>query len=239
MSTTVSISGSANVDVTVFGRGTVIAGNGNDSIKITGPGKIIVGSGHDTLTLSSGGIVYEHGASGHDTINIGAGNATIYEQGFATVTGAFGSATIHGGGLTIHQTGGSQSSAQGSGSHSTVSGSGTGHDTMVSGSGHESSVGSLGHESSIGKTDHTPRQGGMERNLFATLVNQIGDQHLVKSFLSGVPLFHVEGRSLSYMAPHNSISTHDGNTHISMGSGHVMIELQGVTTLKASELGKH
>lgn len=237
MSTTVSISGSGNVDVTVYGRGTVYAGNGNDSINITGPGKIIVGSGHDTLTLGSGGVIYEHGASGHDTINIGAGNATIYEQGYATITGAFGSATISGGGvLEINQTGSATTS--GSGSHSTVSGSGSGHDTMISGSGHESSVGGLGHDSSVGKSGHEPRQGGMERNLFATLANQVGDQHLIKNFVSGQPFVDVKGHSLSYLHPHNDISTHDGNTHISMGSGHTTIELQGVTTLKGSEF-KH
>jgi hypothetical protein len=37
--TTISIPGSGNVDITVYGRGTVSAGNGNDKIAITGNGK--------------------------------------------------------------------------------------------------------------------------------------------------------------------------------------------------------
>ena len=98
MSTTVSISGSGKVDVTVFGNGTVFAGNGNDNIAITGSGAIVVGSGNDTLTLGTGGTITEHGASGHDTIHIGStGSYTISEEGHATVTGAFGTATIDGG----------------------------------------------------------------------------------------------------------------------------------------------
>jgi hypothetical protein len=225
VSTTVSISGSGSVDVTVFGQGTVYAGNGNDSIDITGPGKIIVGSGNDTLTLGSGGVIREHGASGHDTINIGSGNATIYEQGYATITGAFGSATISGGGiLEINQTGGGSS---GSSTHHSVSGSASGHSSVASGSGHESAVGSSVHH-------FTPRQGGMERNPIATLANQIGDHHLIRNFLSGQPFVHVEGQKLSYFTPHSDVTTHGANTHIALGK--TTIELQGVTTLKASDL---
>jgi hypothetical protein len=54
---TISIPGSSNVDITVYGPGTVIAGNGNDRIDITGQGSIIVGSGHDTLTLNTTGVI--------------------------------------------------------------------------------------------------------------------------------------------------------------------------------------
>jgi hypothetical protein len=229
VSTTISIPGSGNVDVNVFGRGTVIAGNGNDSITIGGPGKIIVGSGNDTLTLGAGGVIYEHGASGHDTINIGSGNATIYSQGYATITGAFGTATIAGGGgFEINQTGSAPTTSSGSTgqSHSTVSGSsGTGHESVISGSGHV-----------VG--DHHPRQGGMERNLFATFANQIGGAH-IKSFVSGIPVLHLESHTLTYLKPHTDVVTHGSNTYISMDGGKTSIELQGVITLKADFTGKH
>jgi hypothetical protein len=234
VSTTVSISGSGNVDVTVYGQGTVYAGNGNDSITITGPGQINVGSGNDTLTLGSGGVIHEYGASGHDTINIGSGNATIYEQGYATITGAFGSATISGGGIVaINQTGGGATTTAGSG-HS--SGSGSGHDTMISGSGHESTGGGSVHHVT---TDHTPRQGGMERNLFATLANQVGSQHLIHNFVQGHPSVSVQGHTLSYLHPHSHISSQDGNTHVAMHGGLTTIELQGVHSIKATDAGKH
>jgi hypothetical protein len=83
---------------------------------------------------------------------------------------------------------------------------------------------------------HEPRQGGMERNLFATLANQAGG-HVIHNFLSGDQVFHVEGHQLSYLSPHNNIVTHDGTTHISIDGGMTRIELLGV---RASDFtGKH
>jgi hypothetical protein len=239
---TISVSGSGNVDITVYGNGTVSAGNGNDSINITGVGNVTVGSGNDTLTLGQGGVITEYGTAGQDTINIGAGNATVYEQGSATVTGAFGSVTMSGGTLEINQTGsgsGSSSSSSTSGHSPPSSGSSQPHGSAtVSGASHPSVVGSSGQHSLVGSLAHTPRQGGMERNLFATLANQFGgEQHVIKNFVSGQPFVHIEGKALSYLTPHNNIITHDGNTHISIDGGMTRIELQGVKT--ADITGKH
>src|SRR5580704_12619947 len=104
--TNISIPGSHNFDITVYGKGTVISGSGNDKITITDNGKIVVGSGHDTLSLLKGGLISQLGAAGRDTIHIGRGTTTIFEQGQATVSGvqgsgAFGSATIFGGELKV------------------------------------------------------------------------------------------------------------------------------------------
>ena len=230
----ISVSGSGNIDPTIYGKGTVIVGNGNDRIDITGVGKIIVGSGHDTLTLGQGGVIYERGASGHDTINIGSGNATIYEQGYATIHGAFGTVTVHGHGITIHQTAGETSSGS---SHSSTVTSSSGHDTVVTGAGQHSAVGGGVHHG----FDWMPRQGGMERNPFEVLAQQLGGQHIITNFISSAaPVVHVEGHTLSFLAPHHDISTHGGNTYISMDGGKTSIELQGVTTLKLSEItSKH
>jgi len=84
VSTTISIPGSGNVDVNVLPRH-------GDRRKRTTRSLLEVQADHrrqrnDTLTLGAGGVIYEHGASGHDTINIGSGNATIYSQGYATIT---------------------------------------------------------------------------------------------------------------------------------------------------------
>jgi hypothetical protein len=230
----ISVSGSGNIDPTIYGKGTVIVGNGNDRIDITGVGKIIVGSGHDTLTLGQGGVIYERGASGHDTINIGSGNATIYEQGYATIHGAFGTVTVHGHGITIHQTAGETSSGS---SHSSTVTSSSGHDTVVTGAGQHSAVGGGVHH----VFDWAPRQGGMERNPFEVLAQQLGGQHIITNFISSAaPVVHVEGHTLSFLAPHHDISTHGGNTYISMDGGKTSIELQGVTTLKLSDItSKH
>jgi hypothetical protein len=230
----ISVSGSGNIDPTIYGKGTVIVGNGNDRVDITGVGKIIAGSGHDTLTLGQGGVIYERGASGHDTINIGSGNATIYEQGYATIHGAFGTVTVHGHGITIHQTAGETSSGS---SHSSTVTSSSGHDTVVTGAGQHSAVGGSVHHS----FDWAPRQGGMERNPFEVLAQQLGGQHIITNFISSAaPVVHVEGHTLSFLAPHHDISTHGGNTYISMDGGKTSIELQGVTTLKLSDItSKH
>jgi len=239
MSTCVSISGSGNVDVTVYGRGTVIAASGNDSIDITGRGKIIVGSGHDTLTLGDGGKVWPYGSSGTDTINLGKGHYTIYEQGQATVTGTFGQATVSGGELRIqsHGHGISQEIAVSGkitllgasantefvsrGGWTTVMDPGKGNDTFVGGSGHDTMIGGSGHD------------------LFEFLKSQAGGQHVIENFISGQDQLYLEGHSLSWLQSHGDISSSGGNTYISLDCGKTTIELQGVSTLNASDVATH
>lgn len=268
MGTTISVSGSGRADITVFGNGTVSAGNGNDSINIMGTGQIIVGSGHDTLTLGQGGVITEHGTSGQDTINIGAGNATVYEQGSATITGAFGTATISGGVFEINQTG---SAAQSGGSTSHSTGTSTSHSAGATS--HSAGTSSAAEQQQVGGTHLTPIEnamraelmssasayitgaagnytfitgssqetmiGGSGQNLFQILSDRTGNTHIINNFVSGQNQLYVEGHSLSYLQQHHDISTHGGNTYISLGGG-TSLELQGVTTLKASDIiGKH
>jgi Ca2+-binding RTX toxin-like protein len=75
--------------ITVQGNASVHAGSGNDLISIGGIGAVSVGGGNDTLTLSRGGEFAESGLKGHDTINLGAGNDTVYEQGYAVIQGGW------------------------------------------------------------------------------------------------------------------------------------------------------
>ena len=79
----------------------------------------------------------------------------------------------------------------------------------------------------------------MERNLFATLANQVGSQHLIRNFVSGQPFVNVKGHQLSYLHPDSHVSSHDGNTHVALHGGLTTIELQGVHTLKSTDIGKH
>jgi Ca2+-binding RTX toxin-like protein len=241
--TTYSIPGSGNVDVTVFGRGTVIAGNGDDSIDIRGKGKIIIGSGHDTLNLHTSGVIEQHGSSGHDTINLGTGNDTIFEQGSATVTGAFskgtfGGATIAGGGdlRVIHSHGVTEDIAV-NGTMTLVGSAAPtefvaikGSTDMIGGSGNDTFIGGQGHDTMVGGSGH---------NLFEFISPQQGGQHLIQNFVSGQDQLYVEGHSLAYLETHHDISTHGGNTYISIDGGKTTIELQGVTTLKASDFIGH
>ncbi len=138
----VSISGGGNVNVNIYGNGTVAAGTGNDTIRIDGSGNVSVGAGHDSITLNGPGYILEHNSGsliGSDTINLGSGNDTLTEAGKATVYGAFGSATVEGGKFQFLQLGSNgqqvnsastgaynpDAHAHGSGSSAVVAGSST------------------------------------------------------------------------------------------------------------------
>jgi Ca2+-binding RTX toxin-like protein len=240
---TISIPGSGNVDLTVYGRNTVIAGNGNDKIDITGTGKIIVGSGRDTLTLNTSGVISQQGSSGHDTINLGTGNDSIYEQGSATVTGAFsngsfGQATVAGGVLeVVHTPGHSYSVTEDIAVSGKMTLIGSAAPTeFVGGPGATYMIGGAGNDTFIGGSGHDTMVGGSAQNLFEFGKDEEGGQHLIKNFVSGEDQLVVEGHSLSYLKQHGDISTHGGNTYISIDGGKTTIELQGVATLKASDL---
>jgi hypothetical protein len=218
--TTVSIAGSGKADVTVFGRGTVIAGNGDDKINITGQGKIVVGSGNDTLSLGHGGTITEHGASGHDTIHIGStGVYTITEQGHATVTGAFGSATISGGTLKIVESPGHAPREIVTGGHVTLIGAGSTGTTAGSGStGSTHTQGSAGHDTQAGSSS--------SHNLFNFAKHD--SQHLLKNFVAGENHLTVAGHTLNYMQNMKDITLHADKTVIGMDGGRTTIELHGV-----------
>jgi Ca2+-binding RTX toxin-like protein len=266
VATTISISGSNSVDVTVHGRGTVIAGNGNDNINITGHGKIIVGSGHDTLSIGKGGEIWQFGASGHDTINIGGNTARVHEEGTATVTGAFGSATVSGGVLELHaRTVGSDHKGghsakcdddrrdhHGHSATSTVSyykdvavsgnvtlQGGSTNTEFVGGSGSTLMLGGSGNDTFIGGTGSDTMHGGAGQDVFAFREHVPGGTHVVQDFVSGQDHLFLEGHSLDYLQSHGDITTSGGNTWITLDGGKTTIELQGVTSLKASDVNSN
>jgi hypothetical protein len=225
VSSFVSISGSGKADVTVFGNGTVVAGNGHDKIDITGVGKIVIGSGNDTLTLGKGGTITEHGVSGHDTIHIGStGVYTITEQGHATVTGAFGHATIDGGTLKIIESPGHAPKEIVIGGHVTIAGAEStafgGHG--ATGQGHDSLGGGSSHHGS-----------GQGQNLFHSLSGNgdRADQSFLHNFAVDGRHLLIEGKTLAFMTKVNEINAHSGKAMISMDSK-TTIELHGITGLK-------
>jgi Ca2+-binding RTX toxin-like protein len=237
MSTFVSISGSGKADVTVYGNGTVMAGNGTDRIDITGQGQIVVGNGNDTLILGNGGTITEQGLTGHDTIQIGStGTYTINEAGTATVTGAFGSATISGGTLKIIETPGQAPREIVTGGHVTIIGAASG------------STGSHAHGSGGGMTHH-PVTGGMNHatgghdSLAASsgshgydLVRR-GDRllrpdvlghRLMSNFVSHPANLFSEAHAVTAAMKLSDITARGNNTHIGMDGGKTTIELHGV-----------
>jgi Ca2+-binding RTX toxin-like protein len=240
--TNISIPGSTNFDLTVYGRGTVIAGGGNDKITITEKGKIVVGSGHDTLSLLRGGVISQLGAAGRDTIHIGSGTTTISEQGHATVSGAhgggaFGHATIFGGELKVTESHGVTKETAVSGKM-TLLGSAA-RTEFVGGSGSTSMVGGKGRDTFVGGTGHETMVGGKGHDLFEFLKADKGGQALIKDFVSGHDKLYLEGHTLSYLEKHGDVSTHGGNTYISLDGGKTTIELEGVTHLKGSDITTH
>lgn len=235
---TISIPGSQNVDLTVYGRGTVIAGSGNDSIDITGKGKIIVGSGWDTLTLKSGGVIEEFGKSGHDTIHLGSGHYTwdIDVQGKATVTGSFGTATISGGSLVVDPTAQLSTLTAEGGSMTLIGSSGT---EFIGGAGSTQMVGGKGNETFVGGSGHDTMVAGTGHDIFEFLKSNAGGSDLIQNFVSGHDQLYLEGESLSWLKSHHDISTAHGNTYISLDGGKTTIELQGVTSLSSSNVTTH
>jgi hypothetical protein len=210
VATTVSISGSGKADVTVFGQGTVIAGNGTDKIDITGAGKIVVGSGNDTLTLGKGGTITEYGATGHDTIQIGStGNYDIIEHGSATVTGAFGQATVSGGELKIIQSPGQTAREVVIGGHVTIIGaSSTGN---VAGSTAHGSTGGSSHDTMSGSGSHT------------TPAAIPGGQHIMNNFLTGQMHLLVQTAALNHSTWAHVINMQPDKTTIGMDGGRTQV----------------
>ena len=240
--TYVSVAGSHKFDITVYGKGTVVAGGGNDTITITDKGKIVVGAGHDTLSLYKGGVISQLGSGGRDTIHIGTGTTKIFEQGHATVTGpysggAFGAATIFGGELKVTESHGITKDIAVSGKM-TLLGSAAPTE-FVGGTGSTSMVGGNGKDTFIGGTGRDTMSGGAGKDLFEFVHAEKGGTHLIKDFVSGQDHLYLEGHTLSYLEHHGEVSTHGGNTYISLDGGKTTIELQGVTHLNSSDITTH
>jgi Ca2+-binding RTX toxin-like protein len=253
MGTFVSISGGGKADVHIYGNGSVAAGNGNDTISISGDGRITVGSGSDHLALGGSGVIIQNNSGtgiGHDTINLGHGSDTISEAGQATVHGAFGSATIEGG--TFEFLRGPEGAHAGSagdpqhylyqeiatsgsatlvgGDHSVQFVGGTGSVVMKGGSGNDTFVGGSGHATMTGGTGH---------NLFNFSGPANGGTSVITNFVSGHDKLYLEGQTLSYLQSHGDVTVNDGNTYISLDSGHVTVELKGFTHLTSQDITTH
>jgi Ca2+-binding RTX toxin-like protein len=225
------------------GDGTVSAGSGNDAVMLHAKGDMSVGGGNDTLTLCLGGKITQIGSQGHDTIDLNLGNTTIYEQGQATVrgnttVGTFGSATVVGGQLDIIHSHGVTEDIAVSGKMTLMGTNaptefvgGKGSSVFQGGSSNDTFVGGSGHDTMIGG-------GGGGKNLFEFLQSETGGQHVISNFVAGDKLY-IEGHSLSYLQSHNDISTHGGNTYISIDGGQTTIELKGFTGLNSSDVTTH
>src|SRR5262249_30826920 len=142
-------------------------------------------------------------------------------QGHAHASGSSSEVTFYkdvavSGNVTLQ--GGSAATEFVGGTGSTVMNRGTGNDTIVGGRG----PGTIG--------------GGSGNDLFLFREGQAGGTHVIQNFVSGQDHLYLEGHSLDYLQAHHDITTSGGNTFISLDGGKTTIELQGVTSLKASDV---
>jgi len=249
--------GKGNDTVSITGQGKVIIGDGNDKIDILGPGTVKAGSGNDSITLHHGGDILirsgggsdtinlygdgqirHWGAGGHDTINLGSGNDTIIEQGHASVYGAFGAATIVGGGLQITHHGQETDLTVTGHGHETLVGSN--HRTeFVGGAGFTHMTGGSANDTLIGGSGHETMKGGFGHDVFSFVASEHGGQHLITDFTHGQDKLYLEGHSLSYLQNHGAITHAGGNTFISLDGGQTTVELKGITSLSSSDITTH
>ena len=110
---------------------------------------------------------------------------------------------------------------------------------FVAGTGSASMVGGKGHDTFIGGTGHDTMVAGKGTDLFEFTKHNAGGSTLIKDFVSGHDQLYLEGDTLSYLKSHHDITTHGGNTYISLDGGKTTIELQGVTHLKDSDITTH
>jgi Ca2+-binding RTX toxin-like protein len=238
--------GNGNDTISLDRGGSVTVGAGNDSINLNGPGFILqhnsgsmigndtinLGSGNDTLTEAGRATV--HGAFGSATVEggkfqflqtadtSGGGAAGIWhaDAGHSGFAGG-GNNAVNAAPQYVYQdlaingnatlVGGDHSTQFIGGSGSVVMQGGTGNDTFMGGSGNATMTGGTGH------------------NLFDFAFQAKGGTDVITNFVSGHDALYLEGQSLGYLQSNNDITTHGGNTYISLDGGQTTVELKGFT----------
>jgi Ca2+-binding RTX toxin-like protein len=107
---------------------------------------------------------------------------------------------------------------------------------FVGGSGSTSMVGGKGGDTFVGGTGHETMVGGAGKDLFEFFSADKGGHAVIKDFVSGQDHLYLEGHTLSYLEKQGDISSHGGNTYITLDGGKTTIELQGITSLKSSDI---
>ena len=179
MGTYVSISGSGDANIRVYGNGTVVAGNGNDTIRIDGHGAVTVGAGNDSITIH-----------GHGTVVAGDGNDTIRVDGHGAVTVGAGNdqVTLHGSASFVQQ---------GAGGNDTINVAGHGQDTITE-AGRATLHGLFGSATIQGASVQTPIQSNApghsiyELNVLNGNATLVGGEHCTQ-FVGGTGSVLMQG----------------------------------------------
>jgi Ca2+-binding RTX toxin-like protein len=114
-----------------------------------------------------------------------------------------------------------------------------GANEFIGGTGDVHMYGGKGKDTLVGGSGHDTMSGGGGRDLFEFVWAGKGGQHLIRDFVHGHDKLYLEGHSLDYLQSHNDITTHGGNTYISLDGGMTTVELKGVTHLHDSDVTTH
>ncbi len=241
--------GSGNDNIKVMGSGSMSVGGGQDLLRLNGSGRIVqtgspgrdtisLGMGSDTIIVQGRAVVSEANLptfSARQVLNIGAGDLNYVADAYryrgepifhpAYLAATAGSATVVGGQLQVVHSHGVTVDMAVSGTATLVGGftatmfvGGAGSTVMKGGSGEDTFVGGSGRDVMTGVGN---------RNVFEFLASNKGGQHVIMNFVAGDQL-NVEGHTLAYLNTHNEVTSHGGNTFISVDGGRTSIELQGV-----------
>jgi hypothetical protein len=209
----VSVPGSHSFDLTVHGDHKVIPALGIDTVASGSRSmQVVLGVGHDTIaplgppTSALGRAALPTSPVAHSTA-IANGNMA---QGHAVVGNtALGKVTLLGGAGREFSPGGTvvglNKEAKAVERVSTL----TGHDTML---------------------------GGKNADTLGFLKGQHGSAHLIQDFVTGQSKLHLAGGASleSLKSAHDTaVSSHGGNTYISLDGGKTTIALHGIAHLKA------
>jgi hypothetical protein len=176
---------------------------------------------------------YDLTVHGHDTIHLGR-TTTVHELAHSSVAGSGAFAQALSGvepKLKTHSDSLFKTSAV------------IGRMTVVGGSADTEFVGggralTHGVDTLAGATGHDTMFGAKGAHVLEFLNTQHGSAHLTQDFVSGHEHLYLEGHSLASLksSPDSSISSHGGNTYITLDGGKTTIELHGVTHLKPSDI---
>jgi len=205
--TLVSVRGSHSFDLTVHGHHKVMPALGNDTVASGSRSmKVVLGVGHDTVAP------------------------------LGPPTSALGRAALPASPV-VHSTAMAQGPAA-------VSNTALGQMTLLGGAGREFSsgatvVGLNGEAKAVERvsrmTGHDTMLGGKNTDTLGFLKGQHGSAHLIQDFVTGQSKLHLTGASLdSLKSAHDAaVSSHGGNTYISLDGGKTTIALHGIAHLKA------
>jgi hypothetical protein len=206
-----------------------VPGSHRFDLTVHGHHEVVPGPGHDTVASGS-----------HSTkVVLGVGHDTVAPLG--PPVGAFGRAALPASPVAYSTAIAKDPTAQG---HAAVDHTALGKMTLLGGAGREfhsgATVAGLNKDAKAVErvstlTGHDTMLGGKNTDALGFLKGQHGSAHLIQDFVTGQSKLHLAGASLeSLKTAHDAaVSSHGGNTYISLDGGKTTIALHGIAHLNA------